>query len=171
MKTDSEAASELIGSDLKEVGHAVKKLANHAIKLGGLGFGTSFLKWVASFAAMYSELLTGFGPDKLENQHTYIPLNPLHFPQSSFMVIQPAQGTGWSMDCFCHRRFTPFLPQAFSRLVGIARIIDPSPCGGARLFCQHNKGRHRGNVYLPGHRMLPAARTHPSIRWVQKFLY
>ncbi|KAK6131912.1 hypothetical protein DH2020_034349 [Rehmannia glutinosa] len=53
MKTDYSAASEVIGSDLKEVGHAVKKLANHAIKLGGLGFGTSFLKWVASFAAIY----------------------------------------------------------------------------------------------------------------------
>lgn len=52
MTTDSEAANELITSDLKEVGHAMKNLANHAIKLGALGFGTSFLKWVASFAAM-----------------------------------------------------------------------------------------------------------------------
>lgn len=52
MKTDNAAASELISSDLKEVGHAMKNLANHAIKLGGLGFGTSFLKWVAAVAAM-----------------------------------------------------------------------------------------------------------------------
>lgn len=54
MKTDSDfaAASELISSDFKDIGNAMKKLANHAVKLGGLGFGTSFLKWVACFAAM-----------------------------------------------------------------------------------------------------------------------
>ncbi|XP_043709033.1 cold-regulated 413 plasma membrane protein 2-like [Telopea speciosissima] len=52
MRTDP-ATSELIHSDLKEVGNAVKKLANHAVKLGGLGFGTSFLEWLASFAAIY----------------------------------------------------------------------------------------------------------------------
>lgn len=52
MKTDYSAANELISSDLKEVGNAVKNLANHAVHLAALGFGTSFLKWVASFAAM-----------------------------------------------------------------------------------------------------------------------
>jgi len=59
MRTDSDAgaASELIGSDLKDVGAAMKKLANHAVKLGGLGFGTSFLKWVACFAAIYLLIL------------------------------------------------------------------------------------------------------------------
>lgn len=51
MKTDP-AASELIASDLKELGNAAKKLANHAIILGsGLGFGTSFFKWLAFIAA------------------------------------------------------------------------------------------------------------------------
>ncbi|GER50408.1 cold-regulated 413-plasma membrane 2 [Striga asiatica] len=58
MKTDYGAASELISSDLKEVGYAVKNLANHAVMLGGgLGFGTSFLKWVAAFAAIYLLIL------------------------------------------------------------------------------------------------------------------
>ena len=54
MKTDSDlgAATELLTSDLNDVGTAMKKFANHAIQLGGLGFGTSFLKWVACFAAM-----------------------------------------------------------------------------------------------------------------------
>nr|GMD02622.1 cold-regulated 413 plasma membrane protein 1-like [Ipomoea batatas] len=48
----------MIGSDLKELGMAAKKLANHAIMLaGGLGFGTSFLSWVASFAAIYLLIL------------------------------------------------------------------------------------------------------------------
>ncbi|CAA2944848.1 cold-regulated 413 plasma membrane 1-like [Olea europaea subsp. europaea] len=57
MKTDSVAANELISSDLKEIGNAVKKLANHAVKLGSLGFGTIFLEWIASFAAIYLLIL------------------------------------------------------------------------------------------------------------------
>ncbi|KAI9181868.1 hypothetical protein LWI28_025509 [Acer negundo] len=42
---------------MEELLLAAKKLANHAIKLGGLGFGTSFLEWVASFAAIYLLIL------------------------------------------------------------------------------------------------------------------
>ncbi|CAN4107610.1 unnamed protein product [Withania somnifera] len=57
MKTDAAIASDLIDSDLKEIGVAAKKLANHAIMLGGLGFGTSFFKWLASFAAIYLLIL------------------------------------------------------------------------------------------------------------------
>uniref|UniRef100_M1CCW4 COR413-PM2 n=1 Tax=Solanum tuberosum TaxID=4113 RepID=M1CCW4_SOLTU len=53
MKREASVGSDLIDSDLKEIGIAAKKLANHAIMLGGIGFGTSFLKWIASFAAMY----------------------------------------------------------------------------------------------------------------------
>ena len=55
MRTEQEA-SDLISSDFKELVFAAKKLANHAIKLGSLGFGTSFLEWIASFAAMYATL-------------------------------------------------------------------------------------------------------------------
>ncbi|GAB4837946.1 hypothetical protein Ancab_027474 [Ancistrocladus abbreviatus] len=54
---DSIAASDLISSDLKEIGIAAKKLAADAIKLGGLGFGTTFLQWVASIAAIYLLIL------------------------------------------------------------------------------------------------------------------
>ncbi|KAK3420844.1 hypothetical protein EUGRSUZ_G00492 [Eucalyptus grandis] len=52
MRTDREA-SDQIGSDLEELGAAARKLATHAIMLGSLGFGTTFLEWVASFAAIY----------------------------------------------------------------------------------------------------------------------
>ncbi|KAH9663343.1 Cold-regulated 413 plasma membrane protein 2 [Citrus sinensis] len=52
MKTDDQVAAELISSDFNELKIAAKKLVNDATRLGGLGFGTSFLKWVASFAAM-----------------------------------------------------------------------------------------------------------------------
>ncbi|EAY88597.1 hypothetical protein OsI_10073 [Oryza sativa Indica Group] len=57
MKTDAaggEAAqAALIDADLQELGVAARKLANHALVLGGgLGFGTTFLKWLAFFAAV-----------------------------------------------------------------------------------------------------------------------
>lgn len=47
------AQQALIDADLRELGVAARKLANHAFVLGGgLGFGTSFLKWLAFFAAV-----------------------------------------------------------------------------------------------------------------------
>lgn len=52
MRTDQEMASGLITSDFQDFANAAKKLANHAVKLGGLGFGTTFLEWIAAFAAM-----------------------------------------------------------------------------------------------------------------------
>jgi len=56
LKTDP-AAAEMIDSDINELKIAAKRLISHATKLGGLGFGTSFLKWVASFAAIYLLIL------------------------------------------------------------------------------------------------------------------
>ncbi len=45
---------DLISSDVQELVVAAKKLAIHAVKLGGLmGFGTSVLEWIASVAAIY----------------------------------------------------------------------------------------------------------------------
>ncbi|KAJ0963382.1 hypothetical protein J5N97_028504 [Dioscorea zingiberensis] len=57
MKSDK-LSNDLIDSDLKELGIAAKKLANHAFVLGsGLGFGTTFFKFLASFAAIYLLIL------------------------------------------------------------------------------------------------------------------
>ncbi|KAL5557194.1 hypothetical protein UlMin_039430 [Ulmus minor] len=56
MKTDT-ATAEVLNSDINELKIAAKRLINHATKLGGLGFGTSFLSWVASFAAIYLLIL------------------------------------------------------------------------------------------------------------------
>ncbi|KAJ9704878.1 hypothetical protein PVL29_003092 [Vitis rotundifolia] len=56
MRTDTDT-TDLISSDLRDLGNAAKKLATHAIKLGSLGFGTTFLEWVASFAAIYLLIL------------------------------------------------------------------------------------------------------------------
>ncbi|KAJ8747585.1 hypothetical protein K2173_014541 [Erythroxylum novogranatense] len=56
MRSDQEALN-LISSDWKDFTFAARKLANHAIKLGGLGFGTTFLQWVAAVAAIYLLIL------------------------------------------------------------------------------------------------------------------
>ncbi|CAO2815118.1 unnamed protein product [Amaranthus hypochondriacus] len=53
MKTEDEISTDQISTDLNEIANAAKKLASDAIKLGGLGFGTTFLQWVASFSAIY----------------------------------------------------------------------------------------------------------------------
>ncbi|CAI9110049.1 OLC1v1010011C1 [Oldenlandia corymbosa var. corymbosa] len=58
MKTDQDkVTAELIDSDINELKMAAKKLFDHTTKLGGLAVGTSFLKWVASFAAIYLLIL------------------------------------------------------------------------------------------------------------------
>ncbi|KAG6663239.1 cold-regulated 413 plasma membrane protein 2-like [Carya illinoinensis] len=56
MKTDP-AMEDLIGSDINDLKIAAKRLINHATKLAGLSFGTSFLEWVASFSAIYLLIL------------------------------------------------------------------------------------------------------------------
>ena len=48
MKTDQD----LFSSDVKDLANSVKKLATHVIKLGSLGFGSTFLEWLAACAAM-----------------------------------------------------------------------------------------------------------------------
>lgn len=51
MKTDT-MATKVLSSDFKKLGEVAEKLANHAIKLGSLGFKTSFFTWIASFETM-----------------------------------------------------------------------------------------------------------------------
>ncbi|XP_031250174.1 cold-regulated 413 plasma membrane protein 1-like isoform X1 [Pistacia vera] len=48
-----QVTKDLINSDMQELAVAAKKLVNHGIKLGLMGFGTSILEWIASFAAIY----------------------------------------------------------------------------------------------------------------------
>ncbi|KAE9466926.1 hypothetical protein C3L33_01173, partial [Rhododendron williamsianum] len=107
------ADAEMIDSDINELKIAAKRLISHATKLGGLGFGTSFLKWVASFAAICTgyfrklasgesrqtlvqatnpgfllQLLVDTGSYKLENQYSDFTSSPLYFLQPSFGVVQ-----------------------------------------------------------------------------------
>lgn len=53
MKTDVITDSRLMESDgVKVLGVVSRKVAGQALMISGLGFGTTVLKWVASFAAM-----------------------------------------------------------------------------------------------------------------------
>ncbi|CAN6544194.1 unnamed protein product [Malus baccata var. baccata] len=106
MMTESDAA-DLISNDFKVLSAAAKKLAGHAVRLGSLGFGTSFLKWVASFAAMYVICLlvldwtlwfmlsVDLGSNKLEIEHSYRAIDPLHFLHPSFNIVRHLQGREW----------------------------------------------------------------------------
>ena len=51
MKTDVDKVA-LVNSDVEELKIAAKKLLTDVSKLGGLAFGVSFVKWIASFSAM-----------------------------------------------------------------------------------------------------------------------
>ncbi|KAF6155756.1 hypothetical protein GIB67_007403 [Kingdonia uniflora] len=57
LKTDQPSYDNMLSSDLTELKIAVKKFASDAFKLQGLGFGTSFLSWLACFAAIYLLIL------------------------------------------------------------------------------------------------------------------
>ncbi|CAN6447702.1 unnamed protein product [Victoria cruziana] len=56
MKTDR-VNEELLESDLNDLTTAARKLAKHALSLGGVGIGTSILKWLATIAAIYLLIL------------------------------------------------------------------------------------------------------------------
>ncbi|XP_055815748.1 cold-regulated 413 plasma membrane protein 2-like [Solanum dulcamara] len=107
MKTESAVASNLIDSDLKEIGIAAKKLANHAIMLGGLGFGTSFLKWIASFAAIYLLILdrTNWRSNMLTA--LLIPYIFLSFPSFLFGLFRGDFGKWLSLVAIIIRLFFP----------------------------------------------------------------
>ncbi|KAH7520096.1 hypothetical protein FEM48_Zijuj08G0107800 [Ziziphus jujuba var. spinosa] len=140
MRTDP-ATADLINSDINELKVAAKRLFNDASKLGGLGFGTSFLKWVASFAAMLDVLFVDIGSNKLENKYAYFTFSSLYLLQSSRSIVQLAERRGGKMDCFHCSCIKAFLPTTFPRLVGDARIIDSSSGRGSELLCTHIEGQ------------------------------
>ncbi|XP_015061963.1 cold-regulated 413 plasma membrane protein 2-like [Solanum pennellii] len=107
MKTESSVGSDVIDSDLKEIGIAAKKLANHAIMLGGIGFGTSFLKWIASFAAIYLLILdrTNWRSNMLTT--LLIPYIFLSFPSLLFGLFRGDFGKWLSLIAVITRLFYP----------------------------------------------------------------
>uniref|UniRef100_A0A803PF65 Uncharacterized protein n=1 Tax=Cannabis sativa TaxID=3483 RepID=A0A803PF65_CANSA len=143
MKTD-QVTAELIDSDINDLKIAAKKLFNHATKLGGLGFGTSFLKWVASFAAIYLLILdrTNWKTNMLTS--LLIPYIFFSFPSVLFH---------------------------FLRLVGVARFIDSSSGCGSKFLFTHSKGQLGWCSDMPHHRLLSASAAHPGLRRIPKLLH
>lgn len=59
----------------------------------------------------------------------------------------------------------------FCRLAGDAWIFDSSSGCGSKLLCRHLEGQLGWYLDMPYHWLLPIARAHSGIRWIQKFLY
>ncbi|QCD88500.1 cold-regulated 413 plasma membrane protein 2 [Vigna unguiculata] len=57
MGFEEEAVVELINSDFRDLSVAANQLANHVVKLGGIGFGASFFGLIAAIAAIYLLIL------------------------------------------------------------------------------------------------------------------
>ncbi|CAI9758766.1 unnamed protein product [Fraxinus pennsylvanica] len=106
MKTDQETA-ELLNSDFNELKMAAKKLIDHATKLGGLGFGTSLLKWVASFAAIYLLILdrTNWRTNMLTS--LLVPYIFLSFPSGLFHLLRGEVGKWIAFIAVVLRLFFP----------------------------------------------------------------
>ncbi|KAK6116199.1 hypothetical protein DH2020_050055 [Rehmannia glutinosa] len=107
MKSDQETAA-LLDSDFNELKIAAKKLINHATKFGGLAFGTSFLRWVASFAAIFPQGEVG---------------KWIAFVAVVLRLFFPTHFPGF-----------PKLLVDWYRLVGDAGIIDPFAGGFPNFF-------------------------------------
>ncbi|KVI10754.1 cold-regulated 413 plasma membrane protein 1-like [Cynara cardunculus var. scolymus] len=87
--TISEATSKLINSDLKEIGDATKKLADHVIKLGvSGGLITTILQWFACFSAIYLLVLdrTNWRTNMLTS--LLVPYIFLTFPNWLFGILR-----------------------------------------------------------------------------------
>ncbi|KAJ7952942.1 Cold regulated membrane protein [Quillaja saponaria] len=106
MKTDP-ATGDLISSDINELRIAAKKLINDATKLGGLGFGTSFFKWLASFAAIYLLILdrTNWRTNMLTS--LLVPYIFFSFPHSLFNWLRGETGKWIAFIAVVMRLFFP----------------------------------------------------------------
>ncbi|KAG6779481.1 cold-regulated 413 plasma membrane protein 1-like [Populus alba x Populus x berolinensis] len=127
MRRDQEMASGLITSDFQDFANAAKKLANHAIKLGGLGFGTTFLEWIASFAAIYLLILdrTNWKTNMLTG--LLIPYIFFTLPSILFNVLRGEVGKWIAFVALILRLFFPKhfpdwleLPSALILLIAVA---------------------------------------------------
>ncbi|KAJ6927150.1 cold-regulated 413 plasma membrane protein 1-like [Populus alba x Populus x berolinensis] len=127
MRRDQEMASGLLTSDFQDFANAAKKLANHAIKLGGLGFGTTFLEWIASFAAIYLLILdrTNWKTNMLTG--LLIPYIFFTLPSILFNVLRGEVGKWIAFVALILRLFFPKhfpdwleLPSALILLIAVA---------------------------------------------------
>ncbi|KAG8384496.1 hypothetical protein BUALT_Bualt04G0123700 [Buddleja alternifolia] len=106
MRTDQQTA-ELLNADFNELKIAAKKLINHAAKVGGLGFGASFLKWIASLAAIYLLILdrTNWRTNMLTS--LLIPYIFFSFPSPLFHFLRGEVGKWIALIAVVLRLFFP----------------------------------------------------------------
>ncbi|KAL6551683.1 hypothetical protein OROGR_007837 [Orobanche gracilis] len=109
MKTDQEAAA-LLDSDFNDLKLAATRLVSHAAKLGGRAVGTSFLKWVASFAAIRLRYLlildrTNWRTNMLTS--LLIPYIFFSFPQVLFSFLRGEVGKWIAFVAVVLRLFFP----------------------------------------------------------------
>ncbi|KAF9678397.1 hypothetical protein SADUNF_Sadunf07G0030700 [Salix dunnii] len=190
MKTDDEISANLIESDVNEFKVAAKKLIKDAAKLGGLGFGTSFLKWVASFAAIYLLILdrTNWKSNILTS--LLVPYIFFSLPSVLFNFFRGEVGRWIAFVAVVLRLFFPrHFPaseiamakdslqfpdtacEPLDPLAGDARINNSSSGCGSKFLCTHPEGEHCRCLHMPYHCLLPVARAHPGIWWIQKLVY
>ncbi|KAK9056688.1 hypothetical protein SSX86_024050 [Deinandra increscens subsp. villosa] len=136
MATDpaSEAANSLINSDLKEIGDATMKLANHVIQLGvNGGFITTVLQWFACAAAIYLLILdkTNWRTKMLTS--LLVPYVFLTFPNWLFGILRGDIGKWIALVGVVLRLFFPkhfeeelLLPGALLILI----VVSPSFVAG-----------------------------------------
>ncbi|XP_020242462.1 cold-regulated 413 plasma membrane protein 2-like [Asparagus officinalis] len=100
----------MIGSDLQELRLAAMNLVDHVIKLSvghGLGFGTTFFKFLASFAAIYLLILdrTNWRTNMLTS--LLVPYIFLSFPSSLFSLLRGEVGKWFAFVTVVLRLFFP----------------------------------------------------------------
>nr|AAL23724.1 cold acclimation protein WCOR413-like protein beta form [Triticum aestivum] len=131
----SEAAQALLESDLRELGMAARKLANHAIVLGGgLGFGRHFLKWLAFIAAVYLLVLdrTNWKTNMLTG--LLVPYIFFTLPGVLFSLVRGEVGAWIAFVVFILRLFFPRHFPDWLKLPGsliLLTVVAPS------LFADH----------------------------------
>ncbi|KAI3500538.1 hypothetical protein L1887_36361 [Cichorium endivia] len=103
-----EVTADLINADISELKLAVERLFDHATKLHDLGFGTSFLSWVASFAAIYLLILdrTNWRSNMLTS--LLVPYIYFSLPPSLFNFLRGQFGTWVAFIAVVLRLFFPY---------------------------------------------------------------
>ncbi|XP_038883183.1 cold-regulated 413 plasma membrane protein 2-like [Benincasa hispida] len=98
---------ELINSDINELKIAATRLLEHATKLGGKGLGTSFFKWLASFAAIYLLILdrTNWRTNMLTS--LLVPYIFFSLPQGIFDLLRGDAGKWIAFVAVVLRLFFP----------------------------------------------------------------
>ncbi|KAL2333649.1 hypothetical protein Fmac_014862 [Flemingia macrophylla] len=106
MKTDT-IVSSLIDSDVNELKLAAKKLFHDATMLGSKGFGISFFKWIASFAAIYLLILDSTNWRTNMLTALLVPYIFFSFPKSLFNFFRGEVGKWIAFVAVVLRLFFP----------------------------------------------------------------